>query len=183
MAVTGLFIAGSCFASCAKQEKVTEPAPPPPPPNRAIPKLVIVDEEVELKEEPPAKPAINYHPGESYQGMWNYDRRNFSIKMKVTSVEPDNRTISVELTSPDVDSAPKVYRGTVGDDGRKFTITGIAGTGTKLERVDGYHINDLLDRDGTVVLTFDDCGGRQLRGTAENGSNLYFWSRPVRETE
>jgi hypothetical protein len=142
--------------------------------------VVPVDPEVVLPVGSLMKPPpIAYSPGDSFQGMWNYDRRNFSLRLTITSVDPKTRTLLATIQSPDLDNSEKQFEGKVEGDGRKMVLTGVAESGAEYDDVDGYHVTDLLRKGATQIVDLNDCDTRQLRGTTEDGTNLYFWT-PIR---
>lgn len=180
-----LFLAGMVVSSCDRADEsgaasgsvaessieIATPADPPP----AV-EVVFSEPEVE-EEKRPALPPVVYRPGDSFQGMWNYDRRNFNLRLTIIDVDPENRTVTATMQSEDLDDEKKTFRSTAGKGGRELSLTGVAGTGSDYPVVSGYHLSQLLDRDTEMNVELTDCYARQLRGTVENGTNLYFWTR------
>ncbi|MEM7600944.1 MAG: hypothetical protein AAF357_05965 [Verrucomicrobiota bacterium] len=143
--------------------------------------------EVVVGEAEPAPPAasegklptgttVAYEAGDTFKGMWNYDRRNASLRLTIRSIEPETRTITATMQSSDLDNAEKNFEGTIGQDGRQMTLVGIAETGSEYERVDGYDVRDFLRKGSAMKVNLDDYNARKLRGSVENGTNIYFWS-------
>ncbi len=121
-----------------------------------------------------------YSEGDTFQGMWNYNRRNFNLRMTVVEVNPDNRTIRVTMKSDDLDGAEKEMTGNLLPDGRQVNLKGISGTGSDpalAAAVSGYHVIDLLKKSSTQGISLNDCSTRQLRGETDDGTNVYFWTK------
>ena len=143
-------------------------------------KVVFSDEPDKLVETVEKRPSIAYAPGDTFQGMWNYDKRNFSLRLDIVSVDPEERTIVATLKSSDLDDVEKEFRGTIGEGGRQLFLQGVAGSGSDYEPVSGYDVRDLLRKSSVQKLNLTDCNARKLRGSTEDGTNVYFWSKVER---
>lgn len=131
--------------------------------------------------EAPNRSPIFYKPGDTFQGMWHYNRRNANLRLTIESVDPAGRTVKASMQSSDLDDAKKTFSGKVGDDGRGLNLTGIVGTGSEYVYTSGYHVLDFLKRDSSMRIDLTDCNARKLRGKVENGTRIYFWSEVRRE--
>ena len=107
--------------------------------------------------------------------MWNYDRRNANLRMNVVSVDAGNRSIVVTLQSEDLDNGEKEFKGTIDYDG-SLKLEGIKDTGSDYDRDSSYHVRNLLDRDSSMKIELNAYGDK-IRGPAEDGTNLYFFTR------
>lgn len=124
---------------------------------------------------------IQYSVGDSFQGMWNYDRRNANLRMTIKHVDAGTRILWVTIQSDDLDNEKKEFIGEVKDDGRKLVLKGIARSGSKYEMVSGYSVRDFLRKGSTMEINLDDFNSGKLRGEIENGTNIYFWSKSNRD--
>ena len=171
-----LMLALACLlASCAREEpenssvesNTTSASPELPP----LPPLEPLEEEEETT---PPKP-LPYAVGDSLQGMWNYDRRNANLRMNIISVDAEQNSIVVTLQSEDLDNGEKEFRGTFEPDG-SLKLEGTKNTGSDYDRDSSYHVRNLLDRDSTMKIELTVYGSK-IRGPAEDGTNLYFFTR------
>ncbi len=121
---------------------------------------------------------IQYSSGDSFQGMWNYDKRNANLRLTVESVYISTRLLLVSLQSDDLDNVKKEFIGKVGDNGRHISLRGLARSGSDYEVVSGYSVRDFLREGSTIEIELNDFSAQKLRGKVENGTNVYFWSNP-----
>lgn len=173
------------LAACGKKEPLEKPKELRPSSRESsessavqlpLIELVLVESQLAPEETKSPFSPIVYEEGDTFQGMWNYNRRSANLKLTIESVDHEIRTVAATMQSYDLDDGKKEFAGTIGEDGRQMVLTGIAGTGSHYETVSGYNVRDFLRKSSSMKVILDDCNARKLRGEVENGTNIYFWS-------
>jgi hypothetical protein len=78
----------------------------------------------------------------------------------------------------DLDNVKKEFMATVGNNGRQLFLKGIAKSGSDYEHVSGFSVRDFLRQNSVMTIDLKHYEVQKLRGKVENGTNIYFWSKP-----